>query len=147
MSPTAHDVTPLDSLWQGRVVIWVVLAGEGLAAILTLASDADSRWVRFGLISLLVQWIALLTLGVLYLFRKFLSRLKPQLIAYIAMLCLLCSTWWVVMICLWLLEASGGSLGSRSDLLLRVSLIALVVGWLGLAAFQNHWRAGSWPYA
>ena len=77
----ASTVSPLDSLWQGRVVIWVVLAAEGLAAVLTLAGDAPlGRWIRFGLLSLTVQWVALLTLGGLYLLRKRLDDVKPQIV-------------------------------------------------------------------
>ncbi|TXH65800.1 MAG: sensor histidine kinase [Lysobacteraceae bacterium] len=134
---------PLDSLWQGRVVIWVVLAAEGLAAILTLASDEPGwQWVRFGSISLLVQWVALLSLGTLYVLRNYLRAVRPQLIAYLALALLVCNSWlvlltsWSVLHDVWLIEPT-----MRGELLLRITLIALIVGWLGLAAFQNHWRA------
>lgn len=139
---TAKAGAPLDSLWQGRVVIWVVLAAEGLAAVLTLAGDApQGRWIRFGLLSLLVQWVALLTLGGLYLLRERLRDIKPQYIAYLALGFLLLSSWSVLAISdlllgdLWRIPESA-----RIDVLLRVTGIALVVGWLALAAFQNHWR-------
>ncbi len=138
----ASTVSPLDSLWQGRVVIWVVLAAEGLAAVLTLAGDAPlGRWVRFGLLSLMVQWVALLTLGGLYLLRKRLDRVKPQLIAYVALALLLVSSWSVLAISNLLIgELWRISEAARLDALLRVTGIALIVGWLALAAFQNHWR-------
>ncbi len=140
-SASTHN-TPLDSLWQGRVIIWVLLAGEGVATVLTLAPDEPlSRWVRFGLISLLVQWVALLTLGGLFVVRHWLRRLKPQLIAYIALAMLIFSTLVVVNLCWWLIGISDVWPVKRGDLLLRSAGISLVVGWLGLAAFQNHWRA------
>jgi two-component system, LytTR family, sensor histidine kinase AlgZ len=133
---------PLDSLWQGRVVIWVVLAAEGLAAVLTLAGDAPlGRWIRFGLLSLVVQWVALLTLGGLYLLRERLRDVKPQLVAYLAVALLLLSSWSVLAVSdlllgeLWRIPAT-----ERMDVFLRVTGVALVVGWLALAAFQNHWR-------
>jgi two-component system, LytTR family, sensor histidine kinase AlgZ len=139
---SARTSAPLDSLWQGRVVIWVVLAAEGLAAVLTLAGDAPlGRWIRFGLLSLVVQWVALLTLGGLYLLRERLRDVKPQLIAYLALALLLLSSWSVLAISdlllgeLWRTPAS-----ERMDVFLRVTGIVLVVGWLALAAFQNHWR-------
>ncbi|MFZ2752691.1 MAG: histidine kinase [Lysobacteraceae bacterium] len=149
-SPTPHSAiaatrtgAPLDSLWQGRVVIWVVLAAEGLAAVLTLAGDAPlGRWIRFGLLSLVVQWVALLTLGGLYLLRERLRDVKPQLVAYLALALLLLSSWSVLAVSdlllgeLWRTPAS-----ERMDVFLRVTGIVLVVGWLALAAFQNHWRA------
>lgn len=148
-SPTPHSAiaatrtgAPLDSLWQGRVVIWVVLAAEGLAAVLTLAGDAPlGRWIRFGLLSLVVQWVALLTLGGLYLLRERLRDVKPQLVAYLALALLLLSSWSVLAVSdlllgeLWRTPAS-----ERIDVFLRVTGIVLVVGWLALAAFQNHWR-------
>lgn len=141
-SPIAKAGAPLDSLWQGRVVIWVVLAAEGLAAVLTLAGDAPlGRWIRFGLLSLVVQWVALLTLGGLYLLRERLRDVKPQLVAYLALGLLLLSSWSVLAVSdlllgeLWRIPAT-----ERMDVFMRVTGIVLVVGWLALAAFQNHWR-------
>lgn len=138
----AATVGPLDSLWQGRVVIWVVLAAEGLAAVLTLAGDAPlGRWIRFGLLSLMVQWVALLTLGGLYLLRKRLNDVKPQLIAYLALALLLLSSWSVLAISDLLLgDLWRISEAARLDVVLRVTGIVMIVGWLALAAFQNHWR-------
>lgn len=138
----AKTGAPLDSLWQGRVVIWVVLAAEGLAAVLTLAGDAPlGRWIRFGLLSLVVQWVALLTLGGLYLLRKRLRDIKPQRVAYIALALLLLSSWSVLAVSDLLLgELWRIPDGARLDVFLRVTGIVLVVGWLALAAFQNHWR-------
>ena len=135
-------VSPLDSLWQGRVVIWVVLAAEGLAAVLTLAGDAPlGRWIRFGLVSLMVQWVALLTLGGLYVLRKRLNDVKPQLIAYLALALLLLSSWSVLLVSDLLLgDLWRISEAARMDAVLRVTGIAMIVGWLALAAFQNHWR-------
>jgi two-component system, LytTR family, sensor histidine kinase AlgZ len=140
--PTQPPTTPLDSLWQGRVIIWVLLAGEGVATVLTLASDvSQGRWVRFGLVSLLVQWIALLTLGGLYVLRHWLRNLRPQWIAYIALAILVLNTLAVMQLFWWTVGLSGSWSVERSDILLRSVAIALVVGWLGLAAFQNHWNA------
>ena len=138
----AKTGAPLDSLWQGRVVIWVVLAAEGLAAVLTLAGDAPlGRWIRFGLLSLVVQWVALLTLGGLYLLRRRLRDVKPQLVAYLALALLLLSSWSVLAISDMLLgELWRIPPAARLDVFLRVTGIVLVVGWLALAAFQNHWR-------
>jgi two-component system sensor histidine kinase AlgZ len=142
--PTSADRahTPLDALWQGRVIIWVLLAGEGLATVLTLAADdSQNRWVRFGLISLLVQWVALLTLGGLYVLRHWLRTRKTQTIAYLALALLAFNSVVVVNLFWWALGGSGSWQVERADILLRSVAIALVVGWLGLAAFQNHWNA------
>jgi two-component system sensor histidine kinase AlgZ len=88
-----------------------------------------------------VQWVALLTLGGLYLLRERLRDVKPQLVAYLALALLLLSSWSVLAVSdlllgeLWRTPAS-----ERMDVFLRVTGIVLVVGWLALAAFQNHWR-------
>lgn len=135
--------SPLDALWQGDVVIWVVLAAEGLAAILTLASDEpQGRWIRFGLLSLMVLWVCLLTLGALYLLRGRLRDTKPLFIAYATVALLVMSSIAVMV-------ASNLVLGelwrvpeqARIDVYLRTVGITLVVSLLALAAFQNHWRA------
>lgn len=139
--PDIHDV-PLDALWQARVIIWVVLAAEGLAAVLTLADDGGgTRWIRFGLLSLLVQWVALLSLGVLYLLRHRLRRLRPVVIAYVALGLLVVCSWCVLLVFGWLLSDSASpDLEVGLPLLLRATAIVLIVGGLGLAAFENHWR-------
>ena len=142
MPETRPTVTPLDALWQAPVIIWVVLAGEGLATVLTLAPGMDGdRLIYFGLTSLIVQWISLLTLGCLYLLRKPLARVPPQYVAYIA-LALLLATTWLVCTGVWLVLRWIGTMEQDQwlALLLRSLGIALTVGLLGLAAFINHWR-------
>lgn len=138
-----HDAPrPLDSLWQAPAIIWVLLAGECLAVVLALAPGIDGeRWIHFGLTSLVIQWVALLTLGSLYLLRNALASIRPQRLAYIAVGLLLLNTWlvigavWAVAREVWPM-ADGGWLA----LVLRLTGITLAVGLLGLAAFQNHWR-------
>jgi two-component system sensor histidine kinase AlgZ len=137
------QATPLDALWQAPVIVWVVLAGEGLAAVLALAPGLNqSHWVYFGLTSLVVQWVSLTTLGALYLLRKVLARLRPNHVAYLALLTLVaisglvCGAGWLLLRDLWPM-AQGGWM----TMFLRFTGIAVTVGLLGLAAFQNHWRA------
>lgn len=138
-----EQATPLDALWQAPVIVWVVLAGEGLALVLALAPGLDqNRWVYFGLTSLVVQWVSLTTLGALYLFRKVLARFRPNYVAYLALLLLVlisglvCGAGWLLLRDLWPMAQEGWM-----AMFLRFTGIALVVGLLGLAAFLNHWRA------
>jgi two-component system sensor histidine kinase AlgZ len=143
--PSSHppNSTPLDALWQAKVLMWVVLAGEGVAVVLALAprSQGDG-WIHFALTSMAIQWISLLTLAGLYLLRRPLNPLRPQFVAYVALGLLLVSTWLVTGLA-WLLLRDLWSMtqGGWQSLLLRLSGIALTVGLLGLAAFLNHWRA------
>ncbi|KAB8196950.1 sensor histidine kinase [Lysobacter maris] len=138
----AAALQPLDALWQPSVLISVLLAGECLASVLALAPGINAnRWVYFGLASMLIQWISLLTLLALYLFRRRLATRPPQQLAWIATGLLLLNTWLVsgaTRLSLgpdWPLDGDGWS-----GLTLRFTGIVLAVTLLGLAAFQNHWR-------
>ena len=133
---------PLDTLWQAPVLAWTILAGEGLAAVLAMAPGAgDNPWVYFGVTSLVVQWVSLSTLGALYLFRRPLAKLRPNWIAYVALLALVtvtalvCAAGWLLLRDLWPLARDGWL-----PMFLRLTGIAVIVGLLGLAAFLNHWR-------
>ncbi len=134
---------PLDALWQAPAIVSVVLVGECLALVLALAPGADGdRWVYFGLASLMIQWIVLLTLGGLWIVRRPLSRWPTLRLAWAA-LALLIATTWLVGGGTWLLLHDTWPMDRRDWLSfgLRLTAIALAVGLLGLAAFQNHWQA------
>ena len=137
-----HPPHPLDALWQAPAIIWVLLAGECLAGILALAPGmSGSRWIYFGLASLVVQWVALLTLGTLYLTRNLLTGLRPLRLAWLAVGMLLVNTWLVAWLAWWLMgDAWPVAADGWPTLVARLTGIALAVGFLGLAAFQNHWR-------
>lgn len=142
-SSRLRAATPLESLWQPRVVGWVVAAGEGLALVLTLAPGVTTaRWAYFGLASLAIQWVGLLSLGVLYLARRRLEQLPPQTVAWFALAVLVLSTLFVsasaraVLGRSWIVDSGE----EWSSVALRLAGIALTVGLLGLAAFQNYWR-------
>lgn len=143
MSDSRLPVNPIDALWQAPVLIWTLLAGEGLAVILSLAPGiSGDRWVYFGLASLMIQWVLLLSLGVLYLARRWLLDLRPQFIAYLALLAMLMATWAMFWLSWRLLPGMWGA--TEADWrtpLLRFTGIAVTVGLLALAAFQNHWQA------
>ena len=134
---------PLDALWQAGAIVWVLLAGEGLAAMLTLAAETPGgRWIRFGVTSLLVQWVALLTLGMLYVMRERLRGWRPLAIAWLALALLVINSTGVVALGWQLMRDVWVESGAnRGDVLVRTTLIALIVGLLALAAFQNHWHA------
>ena len=143
MRKTPAAAVPLDALWQAPVIIWVVLAGEGLATVLALAPGVvNDRLSYFGLTSLIIQWVLLLTLGGLYLLRRALAGVRPQYVAYLALGMLVLTTWlvcgsaWLLLREIWSMERD-----EWQSLFLRFTGISLTVGLLGLAAFQNHWRA------
>ncbi|MCX7033490.1 MAG: histidine kinase [Arenimonas sp.] len=143
MASSPAPPSPLEALWQPQALIAVVLAGEGLAALLALAPGNQSdRWVHFGLASIMIQWVGLLTLAGLYFMRRPLARLAPPRVAWIALSLLLISTWLAGAASWWMLQ--GPDPARNQDwptYLLQLSAMALTVGVLGLAAFQNFWRA------
>ncbi len=150
MPPSAPDhaprrpapPSPLEVLWQAPVLVAVVLAGEGLALVLALAPGAaGDRLVYFGLASLVIQWVTLLSLGGLYAMRGALSAVPPHRVAWIALGLLLLNTW-VVGGCAWLLRGSWPATNAGwQAFMLQLTGMALTVGLLALVAFQNFWRA------
>lgn len=136
--------TPLDALWQPRVLLWVFIAGEGLSLLLALAPGAGAdRWAYFGVSSFFIQWSALLALAALYVIRRRATRLAPYTIGWLALLLLVAASLTVAFAARALLghswlDADGGSWPRTA---LRVIAMATTVGLLGLAAFQNHWQA------
>ncbi|MGX9719646.1 sensor histidine kinase [Stenotrophomonas acidaminiphila] len=134
---------PLEALWQTSTLVFIVLAGELLAVILALAPGIDgSRWVHFGLTSLLIQWTSLLTVSVLALLRRPLEKLRPLSVAYFALATLLvvtsiiCSILWLLLHDQLILQPAAWRV-----LWLQFSGIALAVGLIGLAIFRSHWNA------
>lgn len=136
-----HRTTALDLLWQPSSVMWVMLAAEALAIILSLAPGLQgNRWVYFGLMSLLLQWIALLSLGVAYVFRAPLSRMQRPGLAW-AMVGLLIATTTLLGAFGWIFLPRG-MLEPDANVLaawFRIIGLVTVAGVLGALAFQNHW--------
>ncbi len=133
----------LETLWRAGTLGAVLLVGEGLALVLALAPDAGGdRWVYFGLASLTIQWITLLTLAALYLSRRWLRHLHVHQLSWLALMLLMVSTWvigtaaWMVLQQTWPMAHDGWV-----SFLFRLSAITLIVGLLGLVTFQNHWRS------
>ncbi len=133
---------PLETLWRPTAVITVLLAGEALALVLALApAGNDDRLVRFGLASLGIQWIALGTLSVLYLLRRWLAKLPAPALAWACLGLMLVITALVAWAAWRVLEVPLGDTGGGGMFVARMLAMALIVGLLGLVAFQNYARA------
>lgn len=138
----ASSARPLDVLWQANAIIWVILGGEALAVVLSLAPGLDvDRLQYFGLASLWIQWTTLLTLAALFLLRRWLNELPPPAVAAIALVVGLALCWLITFLVRAYLEPGSGP--ERVDWLMlavHISGITIAVGLLGLAGFQSHWK-------
>ncbi|MFT3669125.1 MAG: histidine kinase [Pseudoxanthomonas sp.] len=133
--------SPLDVLFQAPVLIAVLMAGEALALIMALASDATGRLIQFGLASLGIQWVSLATLCILYLLRRQLARLPPPYLAWLCLAFLLCMTTLVASAAWSVFEMSTNAMEGRTTFVLRMLAIAAIVGLLMLLTYQNYWNA------
>ena len=128
-------------LWQAGTVTRIILAGEALVLALSPGIEGD-RLAFFGMASFVIQWIALLAMGLLFLGRRKLAGTSPVHVARVALGTLLLSTWlviglgWLLLHDLWP-RPEGGWLA----LALKLTVIALTVGLLALAVFRGHWHA------
>lgn len=141
--PARPSITPLSALRQPAVLVWAVLAGIGLAAVLALAPGVTSdRLVHFGLSALLIQWVILSTLALLYALQRPLSRLHWKWVFLVGLVLLLSMTVLVHLAAGWLLFGSNRQMPPGwPESALRAGGIALVVYLLGTAALLNHVRA------
>lgn len=133
---------PLSVLWRPPALACVLLVGEALALIMSLVPANDQgQWIAFGLYSLMIQWIAVGTLCSLYLTRSLLVRLHPYRQAWAGLGLLLLNAGVVAASAWGLLAAQMEMQQTRMGFVWRILAIALIVGLLGLVAYQNYWQA------
>ncbi len=90
----AQNRTFLPDFCNIRIVFSVVIIGEMLAIVLTLATPASeqSLWNYLSLISLFIQWVALVSTATLCTLRPLLARLSDGTTAIISYFLLICIT-------------------------------------------------------
>lgn len=122
--------------------MWLLGCGLALAVILSLAVSTQRPWPYFLRMLSGVQWVLVLTLGVLYGLRHRLARLRPQHTLWIAVGLLAMNTWLLGEV-LWLLlrDSTEITRGWWRSFSLRMTASAIIVGLLGALAIQNHWRS------
>jgi two-component system sensor histidine kinase AlgZ len=130
----------LDSLWTPQALIATVLVGEAVAIVVALVSTPVDRWVLFGLASLVAQWISLTGLGAIYLFRRRLARLPAISLAWACLFLLMMSAYVISVLAQasWWRPAGDPIDASFTPRLLGTTL---VVGMLGVVAFQNYYTS------
>jgi len=130
-----------------QMVFSVILIAELLSIILTLAplDTNGTRWEELGVISLFVQWVALISTGVLCIARAWLKKLNDTLAATASYLVLISTTtiiseitYWTVR---WLTVAETARIDWYSDFLWRNLGISAIVSAVALRYFyvQHQW--------
>lgn len=136
---------PLDVFCRAATVLMVLLAAEGVAVLLALAPGVEGeRWVRLGLMSLFVQWVALMWVAGLCVARRSLARYAALRVAWIAVLWLVVVSIAVAGLAFWALDQAGVRLGEVAVFVGHVAVIALVAGLLGVLGFYAFWQARGW---
>lgn len=138
--PTTRDPGFLDLLRQTSTVAVVLAVGELLALVLALGSpDSGPRWVYFGLASLAIQWVLVLTLACLYFARAWLARARPWTVALVALGLMTGITLMIPHIAHWSIYGEW-SLVTRDwpQLRLRMVAICLAIGTMGMLALANY---------
>ena len=130
----------LPAFCQARMVLWIVLLAEAVAILMALAPGvSEDRWLRLGLSSLFVQWVALLTAGLLCLLQKWLGRLPPRTLALTMLVILFGSTLLVSSVAYSTLTQVGWEPQTNPSLFTIHNLaIAAVVGSIGILIFSLH---------
>lgn len=134
--------SPLDFLWQPSTILPILAIAESIAIILALIpGNQINHWVLFGLTSLALQWITVLSLSTIYLVRNLLKNQTVFTIAWSCLFILVINTFMFSLISWNILHLENSLLLSRWEFVGQMTLIALLIGLLSLAAFQNHWNA------
>ncbi|QYR52538.1 sensor histidine kinase [Lysobacter soyae] len=134
---------PLDTLFEPATLISIFAAGELLALILALAPELqEARLIRFGVLSFAIQWIAIFTLSLLYLFRKPLRAWPVWRVILLATTLMFALTVVSSGITQWLL-VPGQSI-MQTGLRLFGALLCMML--FGLLALRSHWTAQSQEY-
>lgn len=142
--PAARVSRPRPPLpWEPRqAVLWLMLATEGLALVLTLALGVESPFRFFGAVSLAAQFTLLTSLVLIHAARSRLARLSAPRAAYACLGIVLLSTCVVAGTSAYVFgPAVALDAADWSSLILRLVGIVFVFAALAAATFHYYWRA------
>jgi two-component system sensor histidine kinase AlgZ len=131
--------SPVDTLLRPEGLLSLLLLGQGLALVLALAPGAgEGRLIYFGLASLAIQWVSLLTLAGLYLGRRWLVGRSEGLVTAVILGLLTAATWFTGGLA-WVILGPGGE-PDLLTFLAKLTGIAWTLGLLGTALLLGAWR-------
>jgi len=130
-----------------RMVFAVILIAELLAIVLALApmNSTSNRWEDLGVVSLFIQWVALISSGVLCIVRPWLRRLSVNIAATASYIVLIITTTMVSEVTYWTLHWMTADpnvqTGWYGDFLFRNLAISAIVSAVALRYFyvQHQW--------
>lgn len=134
MSAQSH---PLARVWHDHGLLWAVVIAVALALLLSMAPGRPSAGLGyFGIATLAIFWVELLTLSGLYLVRRLL--VSRAVLFWTALAWLLVSTWLVTGV----IRVMSGSAGQVvwTEVAVQASIVVLLCGMIGAAAIQNVWN-------
>ena len=139
----ANATGPLGILWQPRTLFAIVCIGQLIAGIAAMLPGISyDRWIYFALASLAIQWISLMSCATLYLFRRRLGSLPVPHTAWWSLSVFVLNAFLFSVIFWALLDIGADSpLQGAVGFGLNMAFVALMLGLLGLAAFQSHWKS------
>lgn len=148
MTQTAKQGEFLPDFCSVRMLFGVVVLGEILAIVLTLASYPDlfAHLDQLAVISLFTQWLVLSSTIVLCLLRRWLSRLDEVPAIALSYAIILLLSWVLTEVAWQILHPAGQynslSLATHAQFLWRSLAISAIVAALALRYFyvQYHWR-------
>ena len=142
--PAPNEDFFIPELCQPEALFSLVLLAELLVLVLVLAEPMTPsfNWVRLALSSLFVQWIVLLSAGLLCQLRPFMARWRAWVSGVVSCALVILLT----LSCTWVADyfSLGGPMSRTGEvnLYLRHALIALIMSTLLLRYFylQSQWR-------
>lgn len=128
------------TLSSSKMVIRATVLAQAVAILLALAPGAiEERWFRFGLITLFVQWVALLSLMTLSQIQKRLPKLSRRRLSLFALSILLTWTFLISVMAYNLLTERGWNTPVNiNTFIINNLLIAMTVGFIGLQFYLMH---------
>ncbi len=142
--PAPLDGLFLPDLCNIRILLLVIVIAEMLSFILTLAGSAPGQgWQDLGLISLFVQWVALISVLFLCLSRPWLAKFDNQQAGIISFFIINLITLLVTEVCFnyVVIPGIGQSTAAHIDLLLRNLGISVIVSLLSLRYFYLQYQS------
>lgn len=140
--PSIARTDRLDALAQPSSMVWLLTTGECIAAILAVTPGyTGNRWVYFGLASLGIQWVLLLTLASLLVLRRLLASRSALTVACTALALMQLVTAVISTVMFGLFgEYWHLGQGDWKEFSVQLSVISFLIAVLGMGALHNHLR-------